>query len=1144
MKNSLPVESYDQLSDIEHILQRPDMYLSPLTRVERLAKCYDLQEKKIKTKCVTLSEALEHIFLEILGNASDNVQRSKERNIDPKQIEVYMSDNQITVKNYGMNIPVAKKQQWIPYIIFGVLRTSSNYDDKNKRFLIGKNGFGAKLTNVYSKFFYIECADAERKLIYKQSWYNNMSTYSEPIIEEYTSIPYTLVSFVPDFSRFGTDKFDIEAIEIFLYHCLSVSFINNILVIFNNNKFLINDIFEYTSLYFSINKQNAIKYKNETYDLCLVDTPDNGTISSFVNGINTKNHGIHVDAVYKFLISKIVNIFKDSVEGVKITKRDIDKHISIFISCRLDRPNFKGQTKEELVSFYDNNKLENKLNIEIPDNIVKNIKGWKLIEKLYNEIQKKQLNKLKKKDGKRNRPKIEKAEHANLAGTKKSHETTLILTEGKSAKSYAVKFLSEVPQSRGRDYFGVLPLKGKILNTLNASFVQILNNQELNDIKAMLGLKEETDYTVDANFKKLNYGKVLFITDPDDDGKHILGLGLLYFLVKFPTLVSRGYIKFLRVPVLRLTKNNTELSFYTYTSYNKWRQSVENPDSWHHSYFKGLGSCSDNHIKKDYKNPKIVTFVVDEKTREKITLAFSNTQAEDRKKWLSEFVDREILEVETFNQLPISTFIDNELITYSLESITRCIPEAIDGLKESQRKVLFAAMRKLGGGKKEIKVCQLANYAAEITCYKHGEKSLSDCIQIMTQDFIGSNNLPFFVAHGQFGTRNEGGKDCAQPRYTKISLPWWIKYIYRKEDQVLEERIVDEGEKHECKNFFPILPVHVINGVQGIGTAYSTSIPAYNPKDVIDWFKNKLTNKDLNVLTPWYRGHTGKIELEDYRYKSYGKIQYKDNELVISELPIFVWTHDYDKFLEDLQDKNLINYYNYSKAETVCFVIDKMESKFLAPDFDVELSIKENGIFILGPINNNKIENLKSKGYFDLELQHEDNLILRVNEKIIMQKLGLIKTYGLKNMTVLYKSEKGVKPITYDNINNLLNDFYELRLQKYQERKNKILEEISKEILDIKNKIKFIKDVINDKIVIRKRSRQDIYKDMEILGHDKELLKKITTDQFNNEGLEEILNKQKIKEFEYNQILSSDVKQTWLNEINEFLHEYTKHYDK
>ncbi len=1106
MATSLSIDQYQTLSEIQHVLQRPDTYVGTIQKVQRESFCLTTNENKprIRNCNVLHPEGQEQIFLEGLGNAGDNAWRSREEfnpPIDPEKIEVTMTQSSVSIKNYGANIPVAQDAEgkWIPNRIFSNLRTGSNFNDTKKRLYIGKNGLGIKLTNIYSSVFSIECADPQRQLLYKETWYNNMSQSQSEIVPYY-DIGYTQISYSPDFARFSATEFDTEAFQLYAARCAEVAFTCQLPVIFNGHEFNFKNIFEYASLFGPVSKSNAVSYTDPqgSYELCLVDSPGEAVCISFVNGIITRLGGVHVDEAYKIIVAKLVNVLGKTIEGISITKRDVVNHVSVFLNCRLNQPKFKSQSKEILTSPTPK--------IEIPDEVMKQVKKWELIKTIYTIIEQKQKAKLKKTDGKkRSRSSNERITDANFAGGPRSHEATAILCEGDSAEAYVTVWISQVPNRQGRNYFGSLPLHGKLLNVLNADFTQLIDNPDLKNIKEMLGLEEEANYMIEAVLRRLRYGNVLIVTDPDTDGKHIAGLVLIFFLSRFPGIVINGRIKFLRVPVLRINEKGVKRSFYTYASYNEWRQTVANPDDYSPDYFKGLGTSEKKHVIEDFMNPKIVTFQVDEEAAAKALMAFHKTKADERKAWLTTWFNRVVdMNLENMTNLPISTFIDHELVEYSMESVERNIIDGIDGLKESQRKAFFAAMKKLFSKKKDAKgkVAEVAHHAAEITNYKHGPKCLSDAIVMMSYDFCGSNNMPYFVARGMMGTRDKGGKDAAADRYTAISLPWWIEFIYRKEDNSLLKKVIDEGKPREVECYFPILPMHAINGANGVGTGWSTKIPNHNPLDITFWYQQRILqdlysgytrpplqggqNFELPILRPWYKGFRGQIVLKPRGFYTEGHFGFQDGKLIIDELPIGVWIRDYEKMLRKMEEKGIIGRYDdYSSDESPMFVIEAYN--------DGQPTLK---------------------------------------------KLGLISQHSYNNMTVLFRGPRGYYPKTYSILNDLLEDFYQLRLQKYVERKANILSEIQKKIAELTERLRFINAVNSDQLVVHRRSKKAVLADMARMNFDPSLYDSVKTSEYSDESVASIPIDIQTKVREYETLSAIPPGKIWYDELEEFIQAY------
>ena len=241
----------------------------------------------------------------------------------------------------------------------------------------------------------------------------------------------------------------------------------------------------------------------------------------------------------------------------------------------------------------------------------------------------------------------------------------------------------------------------------------------------------------------------------------------------------------------------------------------------------------------------------DDEGRQLIDMAFNKKKADDRKEWLRRFQPGTYMD-HRVKEIPIPDFINKELILFSMADNARSIPSSVDGLKPGQRKILFSCFKR--NLRSEIKVAQLAGYVSEHSAYHHGEQSLCSTIVGMAQNFVGSNNLPLLDPIGQFGTRLQGGKDAASPRYIFTNLPSLARTIFHPSDDPLLTYLNDDGQNIEPEWYLPILPLLLVNGGDGIGTGWSTSIPNYNPRDVVHNLKRLMRNEELEPIHPWYRG--------------------------------------------------------------------------------------------------------------------------------------------------------------------------------------------------------------------------------------------------------------------------------------------------
>jgi DNA gyrase/topoisomerase IV subunit B len=803
----------------EHIYNITDTYIGSDEQMPRSERVLNLETMVFQEEEITVPEGVERIFVEISSNAGDNVARSLRHKIDPGEVTIKMDGEIISVRNGGIPIPVEihpVEKMWVPQLIFGVLHSSSNYNKEKVRTECGRNGYGAKLTNIFSKYFMVTVGDPNNKRWYRQVWTENMTIQGEPEIkEEYTGEAFVEIVYKMDFKRFGYERYPDQAFRLFSRHAADMSFTGKVPVSFNGIKLNVQKAKDYAKLYLGEEAvKNSIIYyqwapgiktvekKGIEYavdpgvvpmvEICAVDTPDNALNVSFVNGMWTRNGGVHADAAFKAVATGLLSTVNGNDKGKKKNRAhklnlgDVKRHVSMFVSCWLGDPKFDGQTKTALRSPTPK--------IIIDEKILQPIAKWDLINRLYAELEAKHFRASVKSDGKKKRFLSDiKGEDANDAGTVRSGNCTLYVTEGKSAMGFAVSMLSLF--EKGRDFIGLLPLKGKPLNVMNAPPMQVAENTEILELKKMLGLRERVNYLLDENFETLRYGHLMILADADTDGKHILGLVLNLFHCKYPSLLARGYVKYLRTKIVDVKKGRQYFKFYSNHEYEEWQANTPDWKTWEHNYYKGLGSSSDADIAEEFRAPKIVQCFYDDLAPMALELAFHEKLSDNRKDWIRNW--QPDFKVEEMQMQPISAFINHELIQFSIADVGRSIPRFMDGLKKVQRKIIWGSMKKWKKTKKNavVKVGNLASYVSEKTEYHHGPKSMCDAIVNMVHDFVGSNNLPYFKAEGQFG--------CVDPD-TPIML-WNGQTKLAKNIRVGDELIGDDGNKRTVN--------HIVSGI-------------------------------------------------------------------------------------------------------------------------------------------------------------------------------------------------------------------------------------------------------------------------------------------------------------------------------------------
>ncbi|KAL6079289.1 DNA topoisomerase 2 [Balamuthia mandrillaris] len=1037
--------AYQRMSPHDHILIRPDTYVGSVERTEATMWVYD-DGQGMTLRPISYVPGLYKIFDEILVNAADNYQRDK--SMSEIRVTIDAEKNTIEVWNDGEGIPVEmhkKEDMYVPELIFGHLLTSSNYDDEKEKVTGGRNGYGAKLANIFSTKFSIETVDSKRKKKFYMEWTDNMRTKGKQKITTISaSKDYTKVTFTPDLEKFGMTEFDEDTVSLLTKRVYDVAGCNSKLKVKLNGKLLKISSFEkYVDLYFQGEKLPHIFEKNDRWEVCVSVSKDSEFRQvSFVNSICTTQGGSHVKYIVDKLVKQLIPAIKKKAKVSTIKPAQVKAHLWVFINCLIVNPAFNSQTKDTLTS----QPKSFGSTCDLSENFIKQVVNKTAIATYTGEFAKmKENQELQKKGGsKKTRiAGITKLDDANEAGGRNADKCTLILTEGDSAKTLAVAGLSVV----GRNRYGVFPLKGKPLNVRDATHKQVVSNVEFTNIKQILGLKHGADYS--SGTKGLRYGKLMIMADQDHDGSHIKGLVINFLHYYWPSLLKiPGFVTEFITPIVKATNGKQVISFFTQTEYESWKQANNNAKNWKIKYYKGLGTSTPVEGKQYFKainRHKIDFKWVNEEDGDMIELAFSKSRVNDRKTWLSNFKLGTCLD-SNVSQIRYADFINKELIHFSIADCARSIPCFVDGLKPGQRKILFACF--LRNLRKEMKVAQLTGYVGSVSAYHHGEESLAKTIVGMAQNFCGSNNINLLVPAGSFGSRLQGGKDAASPRYIHTLLCDITRKIFHPDDDNLLEYLDDDGFSIEPRFYVPIIPMVLINGADGIGTGWSSFVPNYNPRDVITNIQRLIRGQEMQTMHPWYRGFEG-IITEDIanktpRYKNTGIFRRPDPEtLEIVELPIGMWTQKYKKFLEELRSGT------------------KKHPDPVIKDFDEHHTHK--------------------KVHFVIYLLPETAKKLTTNDDI--EKFFKLSDYLSINNMHLFDEQLKIR--RWDTAAELMQDFYEIRLDYYERRKKFMENLLERKLSKLDNQVRFILAVVEERLVVNKRKKAELLAQLEKEGYDK-----------------------------------------------------------
>ena len=1197
---------YQKMTDIEHILKKPDTYIGTIERSETTEYVMDAATvpppaaataaatplPMLTRRNITYIPGLYKLFDEGMVNMRDHVVRQAQAVADGKpdaipvttlEVEIDPADGTIHMTNDGNGIDVAQHPEhklWVPEMIFGHLRTSTNYDENKKEKIVGgKNGFGFKLVLIWSVWGRVETVDHIRGLKYVQEFKNNLSEIMPPVITKSKVKPYTRVSFRPDYARFGLPGNNLTAdmIALFMKRTYDIAAVTDktVKVKYNGSVVPVRHFQQYVDLYIGAKGASAagegggggVKriYENPDprweYVVCLT-TSDEFAHISFVNGIYTPRGGKHVEYITNQIVRKLAELIKKK-KKVDVKPNTIKEQLMLFLRCDIENPSFSSQTKDELGTAVANFGSSCK----VSDEFIEKLAKMGVMDAACALTEVKDTKAAKKTDGAKTRTirGIPKLVDANYAGSPdKSAQCTIILCEGDSAKAGIISGLSK----EDRNYIGVYPMKGKLFNVHGETTKRISENHEIAEIKQILGLEAGKTYTPADVATRLRYGKVLFMTDQDLDGAHIQGLGINLFQTEWPSLTKMpGFIGFMNTPILKARRGAQEVLFYNDGEFEAWKKQFKDavvPASWTTKYYKGLGTSTGKEFKEYFEHKKMVSFVhTGKESDDHLDMAFNKKRADDRKEWLSNYSREAFLDTSK-PEIPYEEFVDRGLIHFSIYDNERSIPNLMDGLKISLRKILYAAFKK-GGLKTEIKVAQFSGYVSEHSAYHHGEASLNAAIVGMAQNFVGSNNINLLEPNGQFGGRLQGGNDSASERYIFTQLNRLTRLIYRQEDDAVLTYIDDDGQMVEPIYYAPAIPMILVNGSKGIGTGFSTDIMQHNPLQIIAYIRAMLASTsvaDRPVIEPYFKGFKGTIRnigsvaatsgapatnaasstsatsgaatshvAAKYLIKGTYEIV-ADRKVRITELPIGTWTDDYKQFLEKLMEAPAVSDKDKDKgkggassASTSAPVLKEYSD--MSTDTVVDITVTFHPAYPHTPK--------------DLQAAIVDS---DAGTNKLEKLLGLFTTQSTTNMNLFDAHEKLRK---YATIYDIIEDYYVERLSLYSKRKAAMLAQLGNELRVLTNRARYIQEVLDDKLELRRQTKEAIFAKMTAHGYEHiegdtefKYLLKMPMDSVTDENVRHLLSERDSKSAQHKKLTDTSIQALWTRDLDELETEYKK----
>jgi DNA topoisomerase-2 len=1104
------VSKYTKLSDRDHILLRSDTYIGSTETVDTDVFLWDDGAKRIVKRSAHVNFGIYKIVDEVLVNARDQYVRTDQAIAaggaaakDQKpvtKIDVVITTGvdgglgggkcRISVTNDGTGLPVIKHPEhdlFIPEMVFGHLRTGENYQDDKLRTVGGRNGLGSKLTMIFSTWARITTVDHVRGLKYSQVFRDNLSVIDPPVISKLSvsaaAKPFTCVEFEPDLPRFlaghttdeGRLPDDMMALLVRRVYDLCVV-TEKVKVSLNGSVLPIKTFKQYIDLYRYPGGGDGgeadpgplpapiYEMPSPRWEYAVVHSPTNEFQHvSFVNGIATRLGGKHVDYILTQIVRKVqANIEKR--KKIAVPPNTIKEQIMLFLRCDIENPSFDSQSKDTLTLPVAKFGSSCVVSDGFCEKVTKMVMERALLVSAAREDAV-----AKKTDGSKKRTisGIENFMDANWAGTaNKSDQCTLILCEGLSAMAGVMSGLS----SEDRNQLGIYPLKGKVLNVRGENAKRVSENKEIADLKKILALEKGREYaSIDDVKTRLRYGKIMILTDADHDGSHIKALLLNLFQCEWPSLFKiQGFLSYMNTPILRASRRGQPtLSFYGMEAFERWRETIGPAAAagWTVKYYKGLGTSTKNEWKEYFETKRVVDFTyTGPAADDHVDRIFNKKRANERKLWLENYDKKAALDSLT-TVVPYELFLDKELIHFSVYDCERSIPNLVDGLKISLRKILFAAFKRRLT--REIKVAQFSGYVSEHACYHHGEASLNGAIKAMAQNFVGANNIHLLEPNGQFGSRLRGGDDSASERYIFTQLSPLARLLFPETDDPILTFLEDDGTVVEPEFYLPILPFVLINGAAGIGTGFSCNVPPHNPVELVKYLRWKLGHvqgaEDAEappILKPYYEGFLGTVEpVEETAAAAAaaapGAAKYLvsglytvtgPDKVTITELPVGTWTMPYLTYLETLK----------------------------VGGGGGGGGANGNGADAAGDGILKEIQNMSTDSRVCIHLTFSRGRLeelLADDAAKFMKLLKLSTTVTTSNMT-LFSPELKLKK--YATVYDIVDEYFVVRLEGYAKRKTMQMGILEKQIRRETNKAKYIQLVLDGNIDLRRKTAAQV----------------------------------------------------------------------
>lgn len=611
-------DRFKKLTEVEHVLKRPGRYIGVID--PKPVETWTIKDYMVEWREVTYSPAFLKLFDEIISNSADFSKTPDGKHVNKIEVTVNPETGTISVYDNG-GIPVVKHSeydQYVPDMIFGELRSGSNFDDEADSVTTGQNGEGSTLTNIFSTEFIVDTADGKNRFLC--GYYDNLHRKDTPKVTK-TSKNYTQITYTPDYAKLGI-KLDDDHLAMIERRVYEIAATNTHLKVYYNGK-LIN--FKAFKDFVGLFSENAINFGTDRFQAAVFHSKNGFQQINFVNSTNVFQGGTHIDALMNTIVSGIRDHVKKKTKQ-DIKPSDIKNHFFLMGTFTINNPRYNSQTKE----FLQTPVKDFGMTLDVPDKVIQQIIKSEIVQEIIEWAENKKaledLAALKKKN-----KDIDKSGTAALraitkyepATSKLRHKCTLFIAEGDSAKSALMS-------ARNPEFHGVFPLKGKPVNVRGMKVKDMITNEELSNLMTIIGL--QFNETVDI--KDLRYGELVIAVDADADGSHICALICNMFSVLWPDLLKKGFLSKLMTPIVRVTQGKKTLEFMSLAEFNAW--SEKQTTNFSTTYIKGLGS-NDTKYFKIYMNDakyKVKLAYSDNNDYDSLVIAFDKSTADLRKEFI------------------------------------------------------------------------------------------------------------------------------------------------------------------------------------------------------------------------------------------------------------------------------------------------------------------------------------------------------------------------------------------------------------------------------------------------------------------------------------------------------------------------------